>query len=93
MDTRTIVALVVCSAGFFISLFGFIYYGYRAKYHKRIRDALQEIKDEMDKYGVKTFEDLEAAKAKEREAIIFPNTTEESDSVNDIDISTDNSVE
>ena len=59
-----------------ISICALLYNRHKRKTYQRIADELQEIADEMEKYGVETIEELEAAKAKERAAAETENTKE-----------------
>lgn len=73
--------ICICSTVLFvISVCALLYNRHKRKTYQRITDALRAIADEMEKYGVETLEELEAAKAKELEAAKVESTKEKNDS-------------
>lgn len=56
---------------FLASIFHLAAYVYKRRRLNRLISQLKEIKDEMDKYGVTTLEELEAIKEKEQLYDIF----------------------
>lgn len=61
-----VIIAICCSVVFIISFCALLYSRYKRKTYDHMTNALQEIVDEMNKYGVETIEELEAIKAQEQ---------------------------